>query len=70
MANIRENFISILAGNLNPGLSYLITTVKNFCACTKTKFTEWKSSFGEAQHVWDRHKICINFWSGPEHLDL
>ena len=27
MANIREKAISILAGNLNSGLSYLITTV-------------------------------------------
>jgi hypothetical protein len=28
MANIREKAISILAGNLNLGRSYLITTVK------------------------------------------
>ena len=27
MANIREKVISVLAGNLNLGLSYLITTV-------------------------------------------
>ena len=27
MANIREKAISILAGNFNSGLSYLITTV-------------------------------------------
>ena len=29
MANIWEKYISILAGNLNSGLSYLITTVQS-----------------------------------------
>ena len=30
MANIREKAISILAGNLNSGRSYHITTVQNY----------------------------------------
>ena len=38
MANIVEKVISILAGNLNSGLSYLITTVHvHFSIHTKTK---------------------------------
>ena len=34
----------------------------DFCASTKTNFTEWKSSFGVAQNVWDWHKLYINFF--------
>ena len=38
MANIRENAISILAGNLHSGRSYHITTVRvfNVFDCNKT----------------------------------
>ena len=34
MANIRDIAISILAGNLNSGLSYLITTVAGIISTT------------------------------------
>ena len=34
MANIRDIAISILVGNFNLGLSYLITTVKKICTTT------------------------------------
>ena len=44
--------------------------LKNFCAGTKTKYAEWKSSFGVAQNVWDWHKMYINFWSGPKKFEL
>ena len=42
---------------------------KNFCAGTKTNFTECKSSFCLAQNVCDCHNMKINFWSGTKNLD-
>ena len=38
MANIWEKASSILAGNLNPGLSYLITTVKRHASFMNTTY--------------------------------
>ena len=42
---------------------------KNFWACTKTKFTEWKSLLGVAQNVWDWPNMYINFWSIPKKFE-
>ena len=37
----------------------ILCLVKNFCAGTKTKFTEWKSFFGVAQNVWYWHQYQL-----------
>ena len=42
---------------------------KNFCAGTKTNFTECKSYFCLAQNVCDWHNMQINFWAGSKNLD-
>merc|ERR1712051_470882 len=42
---------------------------KNFCAGTKTNFTECKSSFCLAQNVCDWHNMHIHFWSDTKNLD-
>ena len=39
----------------------LMPLKKTFVSAQKNKFTEWKSSFGVAQNVWDWHKMYINF---------
>ena len=44
---------------------------KTFVPTKKIKFAERKSSFGVAQNVcdWHKHKMYINFWSGPKKFD-
>ena len=76
MANISEKAISILAGNLNLGRSYLITTVKTVASNSylhgleieKSNFSFWKISwsaentiFCYLNHVGDTWKKIIQF---------
>ena len=40
-----------------PKIELHLVLLKTFCTGTKTKFTEWKSSLGQAQEVWDPHNL-------------
>ena len=39
-----------------------LVALKTFCAGIKTKFTKWKSFFGVAQKVRDRHNMKSSIW--------
>ena len=43
---------------------------KNFFACTKTKFDEWKSSFGVVQNFWTGSKCISTFTFGLAQKNL
>ena len=47
----------------------ILSQSKNFCACTKTNFTECKSSFCLAQNACYYHNMQINVWTGALNLD-
>ena len=68
MANIWEKAISILAGNLNSGLSYLITTVTRRYQVWKRKDQLIFLSWFQQKYLswWNQEKGWIKFGSRSE----
>ena len=52
-----------------PEIELHLVLLQNFRAGTKTEFTEWKSSFGLAQKVWNWHNMWTNILSGIKNLE-
>ena len=67
MANISEKDISILAGNLNSGLSYLITTVTQVYKAKPDLYGLGKSRSKKSRSLFSHISTSLKFFNTQNH---
>ena len=64
-----KTFVTVQIFWARPKVWLHLAFLKKLLCWHKIEFTQWKSSFGVAQNVFDQHNMSIQFWSGIKNLD-